>query len=193
MAKLTEAEQHAANAKLAQDIQDAEDLNAGADVHKKTNAANEQKATQLITQIESSPRIKHRHDVKPFVEANNHWSVAVQNATPDIVLNSPSLLWLAHDKLRRFDMVTFHDELHTWEVTARVMKIDKELQVVLVSALGPPVKHAINAANIDYDQIKIEERGAVGKWSLIYGKSVLSSGHETKELAQKWLSRKRAA
>jgi hypothetical protein len=134
------------------------------------------------------------HRLVRLEEAHNAYDVPVEYGSAEQALTTPGLLWPHNEKLRRFDTVLLHDELYSWEVLARVMRIDKELQVVLVSPIGPVYSHDVSSAPIDYDSIKIVHRGVKAKWSAVYkGKTVLKDGFETEGEALKWLTRKKVA
>lgn len=140
------------------------------------------------------PSCKGPRDLKRMAEAWTHWDAMISNCPVDMamqIFQMPKLLWGFKPRLTRFDLVTFHDELWTWEVTGRIMKMDNELQVVILDPVTALVRHKINASNIDYDAIRIEHHGATAKWCLIYGRNVLSDKHETQEAAQRWLARKK--
>lgn len=148
---------------------------------------------------EKEPKLVMRA-TKRLEEDHTHYSVVIEgvpaniDAIKEFITKSPRTLWPLHDKrLQRYDVLTVRDDLWRWEYTTRVMKIDKELQVIMTSIMSAPVLHSVTGVAIDYDNVKVVHRGAKGKFSLMYRDSVLIDGFETEEEAHKWLVRKRAA
>lgn len=194
-----EAQKRANETMLKEDIEKAMDAEEAASRAKAKAAAVAGQPSGIVIQF---PKLISRTGGSPLSraeEAFTAWSVAFGNC-PDAetALNSPALLWQIHAKLKRFDTILMHDEFYAWEVLTRVMKIDKDLQVVLVSPIGVITKHSISNKPIDYDQIKIINRGAIGKWSWIVDPDttrarVLKDGFETEELAAHELKKKRVA
>lgn len=109
------------------------------------------------------------------------------------VLNNPGLLWPLHDRLPRFSVVVLHDVYFTWEVTARVMRIDNDLHLVQLAQVGPILVNQAATLAFNWEQIEIVDRGAKGKWSLLYKDSLLKDGFETREAAEKFVVAKRIA
>lgn len=109
------------------------------------------------------------------------------------VLSNPNLLWPLHDKLPRFSLVVLHDPYFTWEVTARVMRIDNDLHLVQLAQVGPILVNQAATLAFNWEQIEIVDRGAKGKWSLLYKDSLLKDGFETREAAEKFVVAKRIA
>lgn len=192
-----EAQKRANEAMLKEDTEKAMDAEEAA------SRAQAKTATNVVPgPTVQPPKLLSRTGGAPISrseEAHTSWAIGFGNC-PDAetALNSPALLWQIQGKIKRFDTILMHDEFFAWEVFARVMKIDKDLQVVLVSPIGGVTKHSISNKPIEYGQIKIVNRGAVGKWSWVMEPDtararVLKDGFETEELAQYELKKKLAA
>lgn len=124
-------------------------------------------------------------------DAVQHHDIAVQGVTPEQA-QDPSFLWVVSDKLPRWCLVTIHDDMYRWEYTARILKIDKELQLIYQSLIGAVTFHqTASAAKIDWSSVKIERKGAKAKWTISLGTSMLQDGFESEDEALGWVARKK--
>lgn len=194
-----DAQKRANETMLKEDIEKSMDAEEAAS---RAKAKTPEGGKVLPGPVVQQPKLVSRTGGSPLSraeEACTAWSIAFGNC-PDAetALNSPALLWQIHGKLKRFDTILMHDEFYAWEVMTRVMKIDKDLQVVLVSPIGGITKHSISNKPIEYGQIKIVNRGVIGKWSWVMEPDtararVLKDGFETEELAAHELKKKLVA
>jgi hypothetical protein len=106
----------------------------------------------------------------------------------------PRYLWQLQHKLNRFDEVLLHDEAFRWEIRARVMRKNSELQLVFIDPIMAPVRHEVVIdPKLDFAAITVEHRGAVDKWTVIRGNVKLRTGFETLEEAEEWVRQRKAA
>jgi hypothetical protein len=120
--------------------------------------------------------------------------VKCRGVTPEHA-QDPRYLWQIQHKLARYDEVILADIAFRWEVRVRVMYKDPELQLVRTSPIAPVAYHEVGrGAGADLDQLKVEHKGSVDKWTVFLGAVKLKTGFETQEEAEDWVRiRKMAA
>lgn len=100
-------------------------------------------------------------------------------------------LWNLHNLMNRGHHVILHHELWYWEYHARVIKVDNDLQLITLSPTLGLVEHNQQTRSLDWKQVRIEHKGALGRWTILFGNSSLKSGFETEQEAHDWIVRKR--
>lgn len=170
----------------------------------KKSIASGASVTPIAEAKASGPRLVLKSEVvRRTAERFESYSVRIDGLTSSgeqlrtdietLVLSDPTLLWPVHNRLPRFSEVILHSEYFTWEVRARVMSIDADLHIVVLSQIGPVIINRAAGKAMDWNSIQIANRGAKGKWSVIHKGDLLKDGFETEEQAEKWLMIKKLA
>jgi len=94
---------------------------------------------------------------------------------------------------KRYDLLVLYDEPRSWEVHARLMKIDTELQTVHLSPIHIVEHNLVATARVKLGDITVLHLGDALKWCVLHGKTRLKTGFDSKVEAEQWLSRYKAA
>lgn len=131
-------------------------------------------------------------DLQLEVERYNTFAIKIQDGVqPEDILEDPHFLWTLNARIDKFSELLIHDVVWRWEMRVRVIHKDATLNAFTLSPIGPVVWHEATAPTIDWDEVKVVYAGDRAKYTVRFGKTTISEGHETESAAYEYITRRK--